>query len=180
MVTCRSSTAPNVSLVHAGSSGFGTAYVTNRIFPVLLALTFPVGFGCSEHGADLSQLDGESYTLVVDRIANNPDVQFPSESLQETDYEETDQGNQYDVSFSENAETVSITAEPTAEETIVVSGNVEVDAGDFRQYGIGEGLFAGGRFNVWVADNHFEAELTVYGSGNPIVKSERGRLVPAH
>ena len=147
---------------------------------ILAAIAFPVVFGCSVDGADLSQLNGNSYTLKVDRIANNPDVQFPSETLQENEYEQTDQGNRYHVSFSESAETVTVAGAPTAGETVVMTGNIEIDAEDFRRYGIEEGLFAGGRFVVWIADDHFEAELTVYGSGVPIVSSERGRLVAAN
>jgi hypothetical protein len=38
-------------------------------------------------------------------------------------------------------------------------------------------LFAGGRFVVWSSDGGFEAEYTVYGSGVPIISSERGPLV---
>ena len=61
-----------------------------------------------------------------------------------------------------------------------MTGNIETNAEDLRRYEIEEGLFAGGRFIVWIADDHFEAELTVYGSGVPIVTSERGRLVVAN
>lgn len=52
-------------------------------------------------------------------------------------------------------------------------GKAETTAEDPRRHEIEEGLSAGGRFIVWVADNHFEAELTVYGSGVPSVRSER-------
>lgn len=150
--------------------------MTNGILTVLVAIASLVAFGCSDERPDLSELDGQSYTLQVDRVANHPDVQSPNESLQESDYEETDQGNQYDVRFSENAHTVTVRGNPVAEDTVVMTGLLEADTEDSRQYGIEEGLFAGGRFKVWVADNHFEAELTVYGSGIPILRSERGRL----
>jgi hypothetical protein len=140
----------------------------------------PCVFGCSADAAGLSQLDGNSYTLVVDRIANNPDVQFPADPLEEAEYEQTDQGNRYQVSFSEDAETVSVTGELSAGETVVMPGSMETDAEGFRRYGIEEGLFAGGRFVVWTANDHFEAELTIYGSGVPIARSERGRLVAAN
>jgi hypothetical protein len=143
------------------------------------AIAFLFVFGCSVDGADFSQLDGKSYTLEVDRISNNPDVQFPSETLEESDYEQTDEGNRYHVSFSENAQTVTIAGEPTAGEIAAIIGKMQTDEEDLRRYEIEEGLPAGGRFIVWVADNHFEAELTVYGSGIPIVRSERGRLVAA-
>ena len=154
--------------------------MANSVPLIRLAIAFLFVFGCSVDGADLSQLDGNSYTLEVDRIANNPDVQFPSETLQESDYEQTDQGNRYRVSFSENAETATVAVEPPAGEAAVMTGNIETDAEDLRRYEIEQGLFAGGRFIVWIADNHLEAELTVYGSGVPIVTSERGRLVVAN
>ena len=61
-------------------------------------------------------------------------------------------------------------------------GPIEIDEDDIRQYELGEDLLAsprtGGRFRVWVEDDHFEAEYTIYGSGVPIVLSERGTLVP--
>ena len=43
-------------------------------------------------------------------------------------------------------------------------------------YELDEGVFAGGRFVVWINNDSFEAELTIYGSGVPIIKSERGYL----
>ncbi len=42
-----------------------------------------------------------------------------------------------------------------------------------RRFELYEGLFAGGRFVV----RGDEAELTVFGSGVPVVASERGKLV---
>ena len=75
-----------------------------------MVITFLLVYGCSINGvefiADFSQLDGESYTLEVDRIAEYPDVQFPYNQLQETDYEETDRGTKYE-GFSLNSRKTS-------------------------------------------------------------------------
>jgi hypothetical protein len=47
-------------------------------------------------------------------------------------------------------------------------------------YELVEGTFAGGRLLVWSRqDGSLEAELTIYGSGLPILSSGRGRLRPA-
>ena len=45
------------------------------------------------------------------------------------------------------------------------------------RYELTTGTVAGGRFVVWSTARGLEAELTLYGSGIPIVSSERGRLV---
>lgn len=153
--------------------------MANGALAALVAVVFQLSLGCADDGADLSQLDGRSFTLDVDRIASNPDVEFPFEELREADYEESTEGSQYDVSFSREPETVTIAGRPAPEETVVIRGNFETELEDFRHYAIVEGLLAGGRFNVWIAEDQFQAELTVYGSGIPIIQSERGRLIAA-
>jgi hypothetical protein len=42
----------------------------------------------------------------------------------------------------------------------------------------GRRTFAGGRFAVWPGQTSLQAELTIYGSGVPIVSSEREALTP--
>ena len=59
-----------------------------------------------------------------------------------------------------------------------ISGTIMESTEQYKQYDLDEGLFAGGRFNVWITDGAFEAEFTVYGSGVPIIRSERGFLIP--
>jgi len=44
-------------------------------------------------------------------------------------------------------------------------------------YELDEGLLAGGRFIVWMNNDNLKVEFTIYGSGLPILKSERGHLV---
>jgi hypothetical protein len=57
-----------------------------------------------------------------------------------------------------------------------IRGAKVMNGEEYKLYELDEGTFAGGRFIVWIIDNSFEAELTIYGSGVPIVKSERGYL----
>lgn len=117
-----------------------------------------------------SSLNGNSYILKVNRvIINMPDVQFPMDDLQESDYTITTKHIQYDVTFSENGQTVSI--EPGS-----LLGEIANEDNESRRYDLVEGVFAGGRFVVWKNNEKFDGELTIYGSGVPIVLSDRGSL----
>jgi len=124
-----------------------------------------------EHVAQLALLVGNSFVLEIDRrMSGSPDVHFPKEDLQESDYEESNDRAQYNVTFSEDGQIVTI--EPGS-----ISGIKIKDGGESILYELDKGLFAGGRFVVWTNNDIFEAELTIYGSGLPIIKSERGNLV---
>ncbi len=123
--------------------------------------------------ADFSQLNGNSYILSVNRISDHPDVQFPFEELHEDNYVESTQGAQYEINFSDDIKTITIMSD------VLISGEIETDDENRKNYSLTDGLFAGGRFNVWIVDKHFEAEFTVNGSGVPIIRSERGILEPA-
>lgn len=48
---------------------------------------------------------------------------------------------------------------------------------EFVAYDLREGTPAGGRFLVWLGDRGLQGELTIYGSGVPIVSSERGIIL---
>jgi len=98
-----------------------------------------------------------------------PNVQFPRDNLQESDYITTNEEISYDLIFSEDGQIVTI--EPGS-----VSGEIINDREEFKLYELVEGLFAGGRFVIWISHKDFEAEYTIYGSGIPIIRSERGKL----
>jgi len=118
---------------------------------------------------EFSLLDGNNFILKVDRVSNMPNIQFPRDSLQESDYIPTSEVISYDVIFSEDGQTVMI--EPGS-----VTGEKISDGEESKLYELVEGLFAGGRFVVWKNHEDFEAEYTIYGSGIPIIRSERGKL----
>ena len=124
---------------------------------------------------EMSSLNGSSNTLEVDRISDLPDVQYPSDELDESDYEPTEEVVQHSVTFSEDGQTVTIEPGPM-DISGPISGTMITDEEDSRSYEIDEGLEAMGRFVVWKVNDEFEAELTAYGSGVPIVQSERGPL----
>ena len=119
--------------------------------------------------AEFSLLDGNEFVMEVNRISEKPDVQFPMDDLQESDYRETNEGEVYNITISEDGQMVII--EPGS-----IRGEKTMDGDKSKLYELDEGVIAGGRFIVWISNDSFEAELTIYGSGIPIVKSERGYL----
>jgi hypothetical protein len=117
-----------------------------------------------------SLLNGNTYTLEIDRILDRKDVMYPSEPFQESNFESVNNGDEYTIIFSNDGK--SVTIDPGS-----IKGNLMSNVGNKKQYELSEGLFAGGRFLVWEKDGNFEAEYTVYGSGVPILGSQRGKLV---
>jgi hypothetical protein len=144
----------------------------NIVGLVLMAITLPLLFSCSndDYEADFSLLSGNDFILEIDRISDLPNVQFPSDQLEENDYVEINHDSEYEVSFSEDMQTISIMHDS-------ISGTIMEGAEKYKRYDLDKGLFAGGRFVIWITDSKFEAEYTVYGSGVPIIRSERGYLL---
>ena len=119
--------------------------------------------------------NGGSFVFVVNRewADEGPDgPAFPHDELDEEDYRPVDDGPRHAVEVSADGARVEVGENPMVGE--------RKDAGATRiAYDLSEGLFAGGRFVVWETEEGLEAELTIYGSGRPIVQSERGRIVDA-
>ena len=123
----------------------------------------------TEETIDFSDLNGRKFIMNVDRIASGPDVQYPEDVLREDDYTLTDEDIRHEVTFSEDGQEITIEPGP------VKGVRTKVDEGSLY-YQLGEGLFAGGRFVIWIDKKEFEAEMTIYGSGIPVIRSERGIL----
>jgi len=114
-------------------------------------------------------LNGSSFILKVNRISQGPGAQFPADILTESNYTATNEDIRHEVTFTADGRSVSISPGP-------VTGLKEKNSEECRFYELSDGLFAGGRFLVWIDNDEFEAEFTVYGSGVPIIRSERGIL----
>jgi len=119
--------------------------------------------------ARFSSLNGNKFILTIDRVSNNPNIQLPGDSLQESNYVSAIEDIQYNVAFSGNGQIVTIGSG-------TISGGKIKDGEESKYYNIVNGLFAGGRFLIWKNNNDFEAEYTIYGSGVPVIRSERGSL----
>lgn len=142
---------------------------------ILTCILFTLA-GCSNTNSDLkivadfSSLNGKNFVMEVNKVAESLDVQFPGDELEETDYIDYYGDKNYSISFSENGQIVTI--EPGS-----ISGNKINTEAKSVSYELTDGLFAGGRFIVRIDEDKFDAELTIYGSGIPIVSSERGSLL---
>ncbi len=119
---------------------------------------------------DWTSLDGNSFVFTVDRVlANVATVSLPSASLEDQDYKAIDDEMTYKIVFSQDGATVTITPAD-------ITGNKTDQSDQMIQYVLEEGTLAGGRFIIWKSNDAFQAEYTLYGSGLPIVGSERGSL----
>ncbi len=98
--------------------------------------------------------------------------QHPSDPLREGDYRTT-AGVRYSILVTAEGRSVSITASPP------INGTRTERSDDRVTYALSGGLAAGGRLVVWKEGTGYQGELTVYGSGVPVVKSERGAVVRA-
>ena len=143
--------------------------LTFSLFAVCLLFTMCSKQDDKNEKADFSMLNEGCFILKVSRISTGPDVQFPHDSLTESDYTAISEVIQHEVTFTADGKSVSISPGP-------VAGFKEKDNDVCKFYEITDGLFAGGRFLIWIYNDEFEAEFTVYGSGVPIIRSERGIL----
>jgi len=138
-----------------------------------LSAAFETVCNCPQDcGTDQGFAEGK-WEMQVDRAWDHDlaDVQFPSDSLDEDDYQPVSNGTVYPVVASAGAASVSIGEAPLLGELVAST------AGTWT-YDLSAGTFAGGRFVVWATLHGLQAELTIYGSGVPIVSSERGALLP--
>jgi hypothetical protein len=124
-----------------------------------------------ENLSELASLNGRTYTLKINRSARIPMVTSPFDELKESDYVMVTDGKSYTVSFLSDGS--GVTVEPGTLRGVKADSKNDT----VRFYNLTFGAFAGGRFEVWSNKNGLEAELTLYGSGLPIIISERGYLI---
>ena len=113
------------------------------------------------------QLNGNSFLFLVEKEIEQSITD--SFSIDESLYMDVEDGDEYTISFSSDRRNISI--EPND-----LSGVLESSENEKLEYNINNGYFAGGRFLVWIENNVFNAELTEYGSGVPIIAGGKGLL----
>jgi hypothetical protein len=140
---------------------------------LLLSCCLFFAIGCADSSSDdsetpsIEQLDGNDFLFVVEQeIEESITEGF---TIDDSFYVEVENGREYTVSFSADHANVSINPGN-------LSGQLETEENKILEYSIVEEYFAGGRFIVWIEDGDFYAELTEYGSGVPIIASEKGSL----
>ena len=142
----------------------------------ILCLGLATLFGCQQ--ADQTEdkttgpslLDGTEYILEVDRSCKDPHARQNQHDIQESHYTKDTQGSIYNIRFSADGSAVKITKGSNTIESVG-----RIDNGKVRTYGLK--TFAGARLVVWPTGTDYEAELTFFGSGFPIISSERGTLI---
>jgi len=147
-----------------------------KTFSAMLFLLFLLT-GCSmekttnELTTDPLMLVGHSFVLQVDRAVKAPFMKGPLVELAETDYTVSVSGKSYSVTFSSDGKLVTL--EPGS----ILGERGQTATGTLGFYNLTGGVFAGGRVVIRKVQEKLEGELTIYGSGVPIVLSERGSLV---
>jgi hypothetical protein len=116
-------------------------------------------------------LDDGAWIFAVDRVvpAGSIVVAVPDDPIPDSAYAPI-AGGAYLLDVSEGGRRVVVTTEPP-----LVAGLNQADE-QRLMYRLVEGTFAGGRIVVWTSSSGLQAELTIYGSGVPVIRSERGSL----
>jgi hypothetical protein len=112
------------------------------------------------------------WLLTVDRALRPRElstVGVPTDPLSEADFAPVDGGARYRLVVSEDAARIEV-----VESQMVAQ--LEQATAEQLIYGLVDGAFAGGRIMVWREPSGIQAELTIYGSGVPVVRSERGSV----
>jgi hypothetical protein len=107
------------------------------------------------------------YVFWVEMVAKNPNVLYPHDSIPDSNYKHLDTLKSYTVRFS------------SAKDSVFVGtwkGVKSSTSAGIIHYNI-INMMAGGYFALWYNTVPYQAELTMYGSGVPIVFSERGYLI---
>jgi hypothetical protein len=103
-----------------------------------------------------------------------------TDPLSEADFAPVDGGARYRLVVAEDAARIEVVeSQPASYERRSLEAMVaqlEQATAERLIYGLVDGAFAGGRFMVWREPSGIQAELTIYGSGLPVVRSERGSV----
>lgn len=151
--------------------------------PLLMVVAIAV-VSCSSAGTDHKDLSQDSATptlsdftngtwkLYVDREwdGTTGTVAFPTGLLEESWYVPVVSGPVYPIVVYDQGLWIAIGTTPLKGQRFT-SSDSEV------RYDITEGAFAGGLFVARSSATGLQGELTIYGSGVPIISSERGPLV---
>lgn len=123
--------------------------------------------------ATLASFGDGAWLFVVDREWSRSlgDAQLPSDPLPDAAYVPVTSGATLPVVVSDAGARVTIGSESPLVGSRVNESEAAVT------YDLAESTFAGGRFVVWPQGQGLQAEVTIYGSGLPIVQSRRGALV---
>lgn len=148
-----------------------------RVVVLWTGLVSVVACGQASRPADSSESELRQtfhdgvWVFTVDRAlrVGTATVGVPTAPLSETDFAPVDGGARYRLAVSEAAARIEVV------ESQMVA-RLEQATTERLTYDIVDGAFAGGRIVVWREPSGIQGELTIYGSGLPVVRSERGSV----
>ena len=114
--------------------------------------------------------DGDFTLRVEARLATTEGIQFPHDPIPSAGYEPA-KGEVLLIRFSENGLRVALPDKK-------ITGVVDVSGSTKRVYSLSDGLFAGGSLTIEKSSQGLVATFTVFGSGEPVLSSKRGPLIP--
>ena len=123
----------------------------------------------SNNSKDDELCSGSYQFLITDTLQRPVNIQFPHDTLLAEHYIPDNSGRSFCVRFSVAKDTVYLMNDS-------IIGVIDVTNDVTHTYSL-ENTFAGGRFVVWYNMTPMSAEYTVYGSGLPVILSERGNLI---
>ena len=141
----------------------------------VLASVVAYGAACGPAGSSRPGLaaafhDG-TWALAVDRALRDgsPAAGSPAAPFSESDFAPATGNTTYRLDVSEQGARI-VVAEPR------LVAHLEATTPERLTYRIVEGTFADGRIVIWPIPGGLQGELTIYGSGRPVIRSERGSL----
>ncbi len=147
--------------------------------PVLLVLVAACGLP-SGSGESVS-MSGEHYELAITHRLDVAALDQEEEAWTESDFLPVDDGGRFLISVDSDGHSIVL---QSLTDDVVMTGHLDthvanpadVVAEESTRFFIDEGLFAGGSLVIWSQNDGLRAELTTYGSGRPVIASERGDL----
>ncbi len=123
-----------------------------------------------------------TWNLQIDRAWDGKTgaPQFPADALDESAYKRVTDGATYRLEVADDGRQVSVsdvTANPGAYVAFTGRRGKATESSVQYDFDSGGAIFAGARLVVWQATGGLQGEWTIFGSGVPIVKSERGPVV---
>lgn len=124
----------------------------------------------SKTGAPLALEEG-TWVLTVDRARPSATLlrSLPEGPVPDSIFVAVTGGPSYRLEVSRGGASI-VVREPR------LVGRLDEARPERLSYALVEGAFAGGRIVVWRTETDLRGELTIYGSGLPVVRSERGVL----
>ncbi|MBK8316288.1 MAG: hypothetical protein IPL01_20635 [Acidobacteria bacterium] len=154
------------------------------VFAVVVVFMFficgPVSGDDAVRKPDATSLDqfvDGVWELRIDRAwSRHATPDSTSLELTDADYRSVSRGATYSIVVSGQGARVEISRKRRSAMHPPMKGS-RSSSGERIVYDIQEGTFAGGRFVVWFGRKGLQGELTIYGSGVPIISSVRGTIL---